>query len=325
VRRTWDKLVGRLIKSADSRQRIFENSLYRNLSQQFAGAENYAALEQLYDLHASGRFEIEIVDTPPATQAFEFIQAPAHLVRLLDSRAARSLFVPHVASGALGVVDRVGRFVIRQLANFAGAPMLAAVSEFFAAAGEAAGDIRGRFRETELLLRSPEVQFVLVTTPAEDRLREACDVVRRMKSEGLRLGAVVLNRMLDERTFDAFNSAPRQIPAHLAEITALRKKLACETSRDRRLDALVHHLESYRAHQCGQIERVVRFARELPSSVMLTIAPDVEVGLRDLHGLVKLASQMVINSSVTIRFLEDAAAALRTQGRTQRVSRSAVH
>jgi anion-transporting ArsA/GET3 family ATPase len=327
AKRTWDRLVSRFISRADARQRVLENPFYRNLTKQFPGAESYAVLEQLYDLHASGRFDVTIVDTPPAAHAFEFIQAPAHLVRLLDSRAARWLFVPYasVAHGALGAVDRVGRFVMRQLANFAGAPMLAEVSKFFAAAGEAADDISARFRKTELLLRLPNVQFVLVTTPEEDRLREAGDVLRQLTSEGLRLGAVALNRMLDERTFDAFAAAPRRIPTHLAEITALRKRLLCETTRDRRLDALVRHLECYRSHQCDQIERVVRFARELPSSILLTIAPEVEVGVRDLHALANLALDLVTNSGAGSGFLENAAAALRAPEPTQSgVLRSAV-
>jgi hypothetical protein len=147
-----------------------------------------------------------------------------------------------------------------------------------------------------------------------------------MAAEGLRLRAVMLNRMLDERTFNAFAAAPRRIPAHFVEIAALRKKLACETTRDRRLDQLVSHLECYRAHQCGQIERVVRFARELPSSVLLTIAPEVEVGMRDLHALVKLASELAVSGNAGSRFLENAAAALWTPERIQGgASRSAVH
>ena len=53
VKRTWDGLVGRFVKDPGARRTIMENSFYRNLTEQFAGAEAYAALEQLYDRPAA--------------------------------------------------------------------------------------------------------------------------------------------------------------------------------------------------------------------------------------------------------------------------------
>jgi len=44
VKRTWDTLVDEFIKSPEARCRILENQFYRSLTEQFAGAEAYAAL-----------------------------------------------------------------------------------------------------------------------------------------------------------------------------------------------------------------------------------------------------------------------------------------
>src|SRR5205823_1793333 len=79
VKGAWDALVERFARDAETRRRILENPFYQNLTQQFAGSEAYAALQQLFDVHRSGEFEIEVVDTPPAAHAFEFLQAPARL------------------------------------------------------------------------------------------------------------------------------------------------------------------------------------------------------------------------------------------------------
>ena len=309
VKRTWDALVDRFVKTPAGRRRIRENSFYRNLTRQFAGAEAYAALEQLYDLHNAQRFDIEVVDTPPAAHAFEFIQAPAHLVQLLDSRAARWLFFPYASAnrGTLGLAGRAARFVVDRLKDFAGVPMLSAVSEFFVAFGDAAGAISDRFRKTEALLRSPNVNFVLVTTPAEDRLREARDLLERIDGAGLRLGAIVVNRTLDERTFGAFTSAPRRQPVHLEEIAKLRGALTRDGPPDGRLDAIIGYLEEYGANQRGEIERAARFARNLPARVKLAIVPEVEVGVRDLRDLAKIAS-LLTDVRAGRKFLENAAA-----------------
>src|SRR5215469_15012461 len=53
VKRTWDALVHELVASPEARRRILENPFYRSLTQQFAGAEAYAALAQLDELHHS--------------------------------------------------------------------------------------------------------------------------------------------------------------------------------------------------------------------------------------------------------------------------------
>jgi anion-transporting ArsA/GET3 family ATPase len=294
VKRTWDGLVARFVKTPAARRRILENSFYRSLTQQFAGAEAYAALEQLYDLHNTGRFDLAIVDTPPAAHAFEFLESPAHLVRLLDSRAARWLFLPYASArkSAVSLVGRAARFVVTQLESFAGASTLTSVSEFFGAAAEATSAIVERFRKTEALLRSPGVYFVLVTTSEQDRLREACELVRRMESQRLTLGAVILNRTFDERTFDALASGFRRIPAHLDEIDGLRSALAGDQQPDQRLDAVVRFLEEYRDGQLAMIGRAARFASEIPSHIRLVLAPELEIGVRDLRGLAKLASML---------------------------------
>jgi len=198
VKRTWDGLVDQFVSTPAARRRILENSFYRNLTHQFAGAEAYAALAQLYDLHAAARFGLEIVDTPPASHAFEFIEAPAHLARLLDSRGARWLFAAHDAAGrgAARLAGRAARFVIDQLENFAGARMLSSSSDFFSAATEATGAKSERLRKTEALLRSSRASFVLVTTPAEDRVSVAALARQVHEKERATLAAGVELRLV---------------------------------------------------------------------------------------------------------------------------------
>jgi len=292
VKGAWSGLVERFVKTAAARERILKNPFYLSLTEQFAGAEAYAALEQLYDLHCAERFAVKIVDTPPAAHAFEFIQAPAHLVRLLDSQAARWLFIPYAVAGKglLGIANRAAGFVVAQLEQFAGVRTLTSISEFFGAAAEAADAIVARFRKVDAMLHSASVHFVLVTTTEEDRLREAHALVRQMAAEGLRLGAIVLNRMLDERTFDALLAAPREMPVALGEIPRLRSALQIDGAGDAKLDSLVRCLEDYGANQRSEVERAARFARELPATVELAIAPEINVGVRDLGTLAKVGA-----------------------------------
>jgi anion-transporting ArsA/GET3 family ATPase len=291
VKGEWDAMVERFVKSPDARRRILDNPFYQSLTSQYAGSEAYAALQQLYDLHQTAAFDIEIVDTPPAAHAFEFLQAPARLARLLDSRSARWLFTPSLAAGrlAMRLASQAARFVVRELERFAGAHVLTTISEFFAAASEAVDAMVDRMHKTQALLHSPSVHFILVTTAEEDRLRRARELAAEMESHGLRLGAIVINRFLDEETFTAAARNPAAEPAHLDALRRIPASLREEMEHNRGLGALIDYLDNYRALAHDELERVGRMAGELAPETELAVCPEIEVGVRDLGALWRIA------------------------------------
>ncbi len=291
VKGAWDAMVEQFAPDLETRRRILDNPFYRSLTGQFAGSEAYAALEQLYDLHTAGDFELEIVDTPPAAHAFEFLHAPARLARLLDTRAARWLFRPYLSASkfAMKLASGAARFVVRELEHFAGANVLTAISDFFTAAADTVDAMVARLHKTEALLHSPAVRFVLVTTAEEDRLNQARELIEEMRAEGLRLSAIVLNRFLDEASLKEIESGANSTPAHLEEIGGLRSALAADLPGDPGVSTLVDFLEGYRVRAIGDMERVARFARELPPEVNLLIVPEIAIGVRDLKALADLA------------------------------------
>lgn len=314
----WDAIVERFVADATTRRRIFDNPFYKSLTAEFAGSEAFAALQRLYDLHQTGAFELEVVDTPPASHSFEFLQTPARLIRLLDSRSARWLFTPSLSAGriAMKVASEAARFVVRELERFAGGTVLSTITDFFAAIAESIDAIVDRLHKTEALLHSPSVKFVMVTTAEPDRIMQARELLAQMESEGLKLAAIVINRFLDERTFRetarlarewtaVADSAQRPL-SHLAEISELRSSLAKDGADADGFDRLVHHFEEYRDRVLDDIERVAAFARELPRGVKLAIAPEIEAGVRDLAALSRV-SRYLTSGTAILKPLESAA------------------
>jgi anion-transporting ArsA/GET3 family ATPase len=302
VQRTWDGLVERFVPSEAARQRILANSFYRGLSGQFAGAEAYAALEQFYELRTNGAFETIVVDTPPAAHTFEFIEAPAKLMRLLDSRAARWLLARKDAGKRhpLALAGAAMQFVVAQLERFAGTNTLSALGEFLAATMEAAEVLGERFRTIAGLLQSRSVEFVLVTTAEPSRLAEARAVIKRMTADGLHLRAIVLNRLLDERTLENFRATPEQVSVLRASAN-LRGKITADALKNRqenggpdeKIEALAHFFDQRSAALRSRIEAASAFARELPARIELILAPDFDAGLTDLAGIKQVADMLV--------------------------------
>jgi anion-transporting ArsA/GET3 family ATPase len=322
VKGAWDAVVERFVADGATRRRIFENPFYQSLTREFAGSEAFAALQQLYELHQAGAFELEVVDTPPASHSFEFLQAPARVIRLLDSRTARWLFTPSLSAGriAMKLASEAARFVVRELERVAGQSVLSTISDFFAAMAESMDAIVDRLHKTEALLHSPAVRFVLVTTAETDRLRQARELINEMDSEGLKLAAIVVNRFLDERIWHAVADSSRDSGggplAYLEEISELRIEIG--SSRSSREDGaggaslakLIDYFEEYRHQTLDEIQRVADFARGLPAGVRLAIAPKIEAGVLDLAALARVAGYVTSGVAI-LKPLEAASARLR--------------
>jgi anion-transporting ArsA/GET3 family ATPase len=290
----WDGLVERFTTDPATRRRILDNPFYRQLTEQFAGSEAYAALEQLYDLHSRAEFDLIVVDTPPAANAFEFLQAPAHLIRLLDSRTARWLFAPYLSAGrfAMRLASGAARFVVRELERFAGATVLSSISDFFTAAQQTVDGVVERLGKAEALLHSEHVSFVLVTTPEEERLRQARILIEEMRAERLNLSGIIVNRFVDEDIWRHLAGDLRGTPPGLEAINGLRAALGRNVDRHPGLDALVKYLEDYRVRAYRDMANVAAFAQGLPAGVRLAMAPQIRTGVIGLQQMAQLADYL---------------------------------
>ena len=61
----------------------------------FVQSHDYIAMERLYEIHASGRYDLIVVDTPPTRNALDFLDAPARMADFFSSRLLRWLTVPY--------------------------------------------------------------------------------------------------------------------------------------------------------------------------------------------------------------------------------------
>ena len=59
----------------DGRYSILENHLYTNLTARFVQSHDYIAMERLFEIHASGEYDLIVVDTPPTRNAVDFLEA----------------------------------------------------------------------------------------------------------------------------------------------------------------------------------------------------------------------------------------------------------
>jgi anion-transporting ArsA/GET3 family ATPase len=202
ARRTFDRLVERYAPDAAARDRILGNRFYRHLSGSLGGILEYMAVERLFEVARSGRYDQVILDTPPTRQALDFLEAPRRIVDFLDSGALRVALKPWFdEEGRLKAAARwggLGRRAERFLDEVVGLDLLRDMAEFFQAFAPLFAGFRERAAAVEALLASEETLFVLVSGPGEERIPDTLFFARRLEQAGYRLGPIVVNRVHPE-------------------------------------------------------------------------------------------------------------------------------
>ena len=80
-------------------------------------SHDYIAMERLYDLHSSGRYDLIVVDTPPTRNAFDFLEAPNRMADFFGGRLLRWLIAPYRMAGKRGAGRELRQPALYQLAD----------------------------------------------------------------------------------------------------------------------------------------------------------------------------------------------------------------
>jgi anion-transporting ArsA/GET3 family ATPase len=254
----------------------------------FVQSHDYIAMERLYDLHASGTYDLIVVDTPPTRNAIDFLEAPARMADFFSSRLLRWLTAP--------ARSRVVNFASKPFYTVAdrvlGTQFLQDIAEFFLLMQGMYDGFVERAEAVEKVLLDRRTTFVVVSTLESAPVREAEFFIQELAKRHLHLGAVVLNKVL---------------PAWLLD----RKS----TTAARRLEDQAHEVAGKVAATVGedpaQVERVLREVgssflnfqvvaqREAETRAELAATPDVvatvpyfDHDIVDVNGLLQLGDSL---------------------------------
>jgi anion-transporting ArsA/GET3 family ATPase len=198
TKRTFDELVTRYASSPERAQRILDNKLYQYISTSLAGTQEYMAMEKLHAVRQREDYDLIVLDTPPTTNALDFLDAPEKLVEAIDSPAMRWFIQAFGGAGKLGfsLVGRGAQMVLKGLAKITGGEFLDSVAQFVSDINDLFGGFTVRAKAVSDALRSPEVAFVLVTSPEPLAVKEAIFFAEKLSEHGMRQQATVINRVI---------------------------------------------------------------------------------------------------------------------------------
>ncbi len=240
AKRTFDELIEHLAPDARTRDEVLANRIYQQLSSAVAGSQEFTAIAKLYDLDASGRFDLLVLDTPPSRNALDFLDAPQRLTHFFQGRAIKVFLRPAGLGGRiLGKGTGVAFGLMRRVT---GVDLLEDLSVFFRALGGMIDGFAARAERVGALLSDPGTTFLIVTSPRHDPVAEAIFFHRKLREAGMPFGGLVVNRLHEPPAVDG--DLPDTLAEELGEALAGRvatsaRELAALAARDA---ANVEHL-----------------------------------------------------------------------------------
>ncbi|MFB6263971.1 MAG: ArsA family ATPase, partial [Bradymonadaceae bacterium] len=194
--KTFEELVRQAAPDEGALERSRDNEIFQLLSSALHGMQEYAALDKLHDLYTGGYFDLVVLDTPPTASAIDFLNAPERLARFFDRRILK-WFLPESSrsTGFFGSLFDPGSVVLKLLSRLVGESFVEDLVEFFDTFQYLQETLQERGEMIEFIIRDKQTHFVLVTSAAPRRIREAIHFDDQLEEFDQRAHAFVVNKV----------------------------------------------------------------------------------------------------------------------------------
>jgi anion-transporting ArsA/GET3 family ATPase len=227
-----DAIIRRAAHDEARAQRVLDNRIYQAFSNTLARSHAYAAMERVHEAVHGARYDLVVVDTPPAQSSIEILDAPARLVSFLDQRVVRWFLQASDESPQL----RGGALAQGLLRIVAGRSLVSALTEFLTEMAFLREGFSERAKEVRELMRSPSTSFVLVSSADSIGIEAAKSVAAEVRSREFKLTHVVFNRAFipeAARTSTETVSYPERLAALAPKLARIRALLTAEEEQKR--------------------------------------------------------------------------------------------
>jgi anion-transporting ArsA/GET3 family ATPase len=270
AKRTFDQLIEHLAPDERTRDEVFANRIYQQLSSAVAGSQEFTAIAKLYELDRDGNYDVLVLDTPPSRNALDFLDAPGRLTGFFQGRAIRVFMRPAGLSGR--ILGRGTGMVFGILQRVTGVDLLRDLSVFFRSLGGMIDGFTERAKRVGDLLQDPATTFLIVTAPRHDPVEEAIFFHRKLREAGMPFGGLVINRV--------HQPPDEQLPAAVA--ADLGPALA------ERVSVATGELAALAARDATNVQRL----RDRLGDPPTILVPELEDDVHDVEGLELVRSHL---------------------------------
>lgn len=265
-RQMFDGIVRRHLAD-DASTKLLEHPLYQHLSASLAGVQEYMAVEKLVSLVQNPDWDHIVLDTPPASNALEFLDAPQRFVASLTSTPMRLL-----ARGTKELRSQLGKgasIALSAISKITGGDFLSSLADLVAGLSGLFDGFQERAKLADRMLRSDAACALLVTAPTKASLDEAEMLRIALGQRGITIAGSVINNILMAAPSD------KSLPAVMTDADA-----------ESRWDGLwnYHH---------AQVSMQQRVLSEKPAFAQATLMPRLTESVTNTRRLLELADSIL--------------------------------
>ncbi len=297
TKQSWDALVLRHAPDEETAYRILDNRMYDNITARFVQSHDYIAMERLFEIHETGKFDLIVIDTPPTRNALDFLDAPKRMAEFFGGRLLRWLTMPYRVGGRRGarMINVASRPFYQMADRLLGSQFLQDISEFFLNFQSMYQGFVERAEAVERLLHDRRTTFAVVTTLESAPLHEAEFFCEQLTKRDYHLGALILNRTLPhyllspdgDRAADVLAREAGVLAAALADSGA---PALADPARDSRvLTTISESFQNFAVVAKREAELRAELSR-VPEVV--ADVPAFESDIADISGLARIAEHL---------------------------------
>jgi len=282
---TFDEVVREHAPDDATRDRILSNRIYQQLSAALAGSQEYMAMEKLYEIHAEGRYDLLVLDTPPTRNALDFLDAPKRLTQFIEGRALQVFMKP--TGFGMRVFGRGTSLMFSVLRKITGVDLLEDLAEFFQAFSGMVGGFRERARRVNELLSDSQTSFLVVCGPQDEPISEAVYFHGKLAEAEMPFGGVIVNKV----HYEAKLASDTDVDAD-----ELREELAEALDDGELATRVADNFDDFRRLSARDRRNVERLATELSTEAVIQV-PYLDRDVHDLAGLIEVNRYLFASGS----------------------------
>jgi anion-transporting ArsA/GET3 family ATPase len=288
---SMDSLMARVAPDPATRDKVLRNRVYRAMAGTLARSHAYLAMERLYEVMNSGKYDLVVLDTPPARNALDILDAPSRLASFLEEGVVK-WFAGQKSGGGwrAKLMQTSGAAATKLFEVVVGKELTEETIGFFDAFYGMRAGFHERAEAIQKILRAKDTSFVLVSSADATHLADAEALARGITSRGVPIRVAVFNRSYERLIQDR----PLEIVGEAGELdipSALRQLFHGELDHIEReaMRSLLASLHAVRKAAAGGNARAIadirKLAAVLPKDVLMLIIARLDADVRDLPGL----------------------------------------
>lgn len=277
AKRVFDNFIYQSSPTKESAETILKNRLYVTLTTSLSGSQEFSSLERLYQAVTSEKYDLVILDTPPAQHAKEFLLAPQRFYALFQESIVKWFLAPEENSGFLStLLHKTTLTVLKALESLTGSEFMKELAAFFIGVKDIQHLIQDHSIAIQRMLTGSSAGFVVVTSFDDLKLAEAKSFQQSLQRGGYQLAAIIINRAFpewlhQEATANDANKFIQQSP---------------------KLQGLLNYYQSLEQYFVRQKESYNSFEESLEGDVEILRVPDFMNEIHDLDSLTEIARDL---------------------------------